>query len=198
MILLFFFSSQKIFFSRSRNCMFIDGRQLVFTIKKGTETSFLWKATVRIACIKFNPVTKRIESCTILNLRQFIQLFKTFQAHLETMITSEKQQLSHSFHENLLENACSTMSMSSINEFDGSVAEECCICLDRKPDLILPCLHLFCQTCIEQWNMNSKTCPVCQEKLDSAEDGWVISEFPEAGEISNEIRDSLQYISDGK
>lgn len=183
--------------------MFIDStsgnsqKQLVFTIKKGTETSFLWKATVRIACIKFNPTTKRIESCTILNLRQFIQLFKTFQSHLETMITSEKQQLSHSFHQNLLENACCT-SMNSISEFDGSIAEECCICLDRKPDLILPCLHLFCQACIEQWNMNSKTCPVCQEKLDSAEEGWVISEIPEAGEISKEIRDSLQYISDGK
>lgn len=88
--------------------------------------------------------------------------------------------------------------MNSINEYDGSVAEECCICLDRKPDLILPCMHLFCQLCIEQWNMNSKTCPVCQEKLESAEDGWVVSEIPEAGEISKEIRDSLQYISDGK
>lgn len=28
---------------------------------------------------------------------------------------------------------------------------ECSICLDRKPDLILPCAHSYCCPCIEQW-----------------------------------------------
>ncbi|KAF6769996.1 hypothetical protein AHF37_11729 [Paragonimus kellicotti] len=26
----------------------------------------------------------------------------------------------------------------------------CCICFDRVPDIVLPCLHIFCQTCIQQ------------------------------------------------
>ena len=30
------------------------------------------------------------------------------------------------------------------------------------------------QPCIEQWNVNHKTCPVCRETLASTEDGWVI------------------------
>ena len=29
-----------------------NGKQLVFAVKKGTDSSFLWKATVRIACVK--------------------------------------------------------------------------------------------------------------------------------------------------
>jgi hypothetical protein len=28
---------------------------------------------------------------------------------------------------------------------------ECCICLERKPDVMLPCAHSYCMPCIEQW-----------------------------------------------
>ena len=29
--------------------------------------------------------------------------------------------------------------------------EECIICLERKPEVILPCAHAYCTPCIEQW-----------------------------------------------
>lgn len=28
---------------------------------------------------------------------------------------------------------------------------ECCICLDRKPEVMLPCAHSYCLVCFEQW-----------------------------------------------
>lgn len=28
---------------------------------------------------------------------------------------------------------------------------ECSICLERKPDVMLPCAHAYCMPCIEQW-----------------------------------------------
>jgi hypothetical protein len=28
---------------------------------------------------------------------------------------------------------------------------ECCICMDRQPNLVLPCTHKFCDECFQQW-----------------------------------------------
>lgn len=30
-------------------------------------------------------------------------------------------------------------------------ANECCICMERKPEVSLPCAHSYCLACIEQW-----------------------------------------------
>ena len=43
-------------------------------------------------------------------------------------------------------------------EIDPNSLDECCICLERKPDVILPCTHSYCLSCIEQWNVDHKTC----------------------------------------
>ena len=38
----------------------------------------------------------------------------------------------------------------------------CPICLDKKADNVLPCLHSFCQQCIEDWYVKSECCPLCR------------------------------------
>lgn len=80
----------------------------------------------------------------------------------------------------------------------SELLSECSICLDRQPDVILPCAHSFCCPCIEQWNMSKKTCPICQECLESTDDGWVISEKPEAQEINEKICTELMALSKSK
>ena len=98
---------------------------------------------------------------------------------------------------------------------EGTSLEECCVCLERKPDVILPCAHSYCLPCIEQWNVNHKTCPVCRETVQSTDDGWVgliltgkntrqesystspqvISDGPDSLEIATEIQKSLMEIA---
>jgi hypothetical protein len=43
-------------------------------------------------------------------------------------------------------------------------------------------------------NVNSQTCPVCREGLESTDDTWVISGIPAADEISEEIRRCLSGL----
>ena len=81
-------------------------------------------------------------------------------------------------------------------EIDPNSLDECCICLERKPDVILPCTHSYCLSCIEQWNVDHKTCPVCRETLDSTDDGWVISEGPDALDITTDIQKNLMSLAD--
>ena len=33
----------------------------------------------------------------------------------------------------------------------GTNMDECVICLERKPEVSLPCCHAYCLPCIEQW-----------------------------------------------
>ena len=39
-----------------------NGKQLVFAVKKGSDSTLLWKATVRVACVKIDVDSKDIES----------------------------------------------------------------------------------------------------------------------------------------
>lgn len=153
----------------------------IFAVKKGTDSSFLWKATVRIACVKCDPTTKHIESYNLLNLKQFLTVFNTFQSHLEVMLSCEEQHEKVSFvlislkvlaFQNrkcivffflqkrqltrLLDNVTDLKGKNGSDSNAQSDTTECCICLDRKPNLILPCTHVFCSTCIEQWYVHSK------------------------------------------
>lgn len=37
------------------------------------------------------------------------------------------------------------------NEGNVDGQTECCICLERKPEVLLPCAHSYCTQCIEEW-----------------------------------------------
>lgn len=47
-------------------------------------------------------------------------------------------------------------------------------------------------------NEDHDTCPICREKLENTDDTWVISDVPNAEEISQEIRTSLMDLAEEK
>ncbi|XP_053678342.1 RING finger protein 141-like [Anopheles nili] len=250
----------------SRKCLDPNGKQLVFAVKKGTDNSILWKHTVRIACMKVAPDTRKIDCFKLLTLQQFLQVFRTFQTNLHAMVTVESHRINSPAagsplrscvtgsgkgtpsNSSSLEDSneplpqsvaaldpsrngnqnpaptmapltfvlpeCTTASMlmaqvdaitaahsryGSTNELLQQVEindhNECCICLERKPEVSLPCAHSYCMPCIEQWNIHQKTCPICDEALSSTNDTWILSEMPEATEVSEEICATLLKLS---
>ncbi|ODN03989.1 hypothetical protein Ocin01_02709, partial [Orchesella cincta] len=78
-----------------------------------------------------------------------------------------------------------------LDNLDSKFGEECCICMENRPEVSLPCAHSYCLPCIEQWNVDHKTCPICREKLETTDDTWVLEERPDAEQVDQEIQKSL-------
>ncbi|XP_046394032.1 RING finger protein 141-like isoform X2 [Ischnura elegans] len=176
----------------SDQCVDSNGKKLVFAIKKGTDSTVLWKGTVRIACVKMDASTKKVESYRLLTLSQFLRVVKTLECQIEACWQSSQ---AHPISASLL-----MEQLEEVTHEEGiAVAAggtECCICLERQPDVLLPCTHSYCQHCIELWNVDHKTCPVCRETFESTDDTWVvISEAPGSDEIGKEIRTSLMNLA---
>ncbi len=180
-----------------------NGKQLVFAVKRGTDSTILWRATVRIACVKVDAATKSIESCRTLSLKQFLLVYNKLRHQADAVVAVQEegvcgggeviQRLDDVYGE--IEEVADKDKKSDASDVGIGLKEECIICLERVPELILPCAHSYCLPCIEQWSVNNKTCPVCRETVDDIDEGWVVSEGPDSLEIATEIQKSLMNLS---
>ncbi|XP_047121212.1 RING finger protein 141-like [Schistocerca piceifrons] len=203
------------------HCADRDGKQLLFLVKKGTDSTLLWKGTVKILCVKFDPSTKQIEGHRLFSLGDFLKVCRSLQSQLlvaeqssdcatnqpvtgmEVNISQHNGSTSNTFESSALMSESHSLptqrliNTSMILEERATLtsgANDCCICLERKPDIVLPCTHSYCVVCIEQWNVNHKTCPICREACESTDDSWVISEVPGAHEINEAICSALMGL----
>lgn len=153
-------------FRRSLRCMDSDGKQLLFAVKMGSDSSILWKATVRIACVKYDPKSKETQCCRLLNLGEFLkvglffvtnvscistlfncrQIFKTIK---NEVVTAQQIDITNEHANSFIQRVASVVANNNENAYEPST--ECCICLERKQEIILPCAHSYCQRCIDMW-----------------------------------------------
>jgi len=174
---------------KCRELLDSNGKYLLFALKKGSADTYLWKATVRICCLKMNSMTKKVESRKFLTLAQFLRLHKSLLALMErpnvridadTPIKAFDGGMTTSM---LLENV--GLGASTSSEV-SDLKTDCLICMERQPEVILPCAHCYCLVCIERWNEGGHSwCPICHEQIKTTDDAWVISEFPEQDEVSS-------------
>lgn len=186
----------------SRNCIDRDGYQMVFVIHQSSSSiQWLWKATVKIAIVTVHTETRHIKKIKMINLKQFLHLFKTMTMNIEAMSASEEHQKSTNSSPagNIIPRNLMNDSRFSFSDLSTDEDDDCCvICMERKPEVILNCLHSFCTLCIEQWNeTGSKSCPTCLNDLPNTSDAWVPLEIPEPDEINDEILKQLEKMSSG-
>ncbi|XP_011456390.2 RING finger protein 141 [Magallana gigas] len=167
------------------------GKQLLFSVENGTHSTIFWRTSVRIICEKVNTTINRVESRRRLNLKQYIVLYREISdqvANLNAM-EEEKGHLS-----SLPSNICASVIFDGVGQqYDEN---ECCICMERRSEIILPCTHQFCEGCIDTWNVTNKTCPICRERVESTDETWVITEKPDNLEYETEVKGYLVSLGD--
>ncbi|KAK4886569.1 hypothetical protein RN001_002840 [Aquatica leii] len=184
----------------SKKCLDSSGKQLVFAVKKGSDSTLFWKATVQVACIKVNldAQEQRVESYRLLSLNEFVRVFKTLKCQYlavqqcKSLTKSETEATKYLSTSSFFNHLDEVAGLSNVEQ------SECCICLERQTEVSLPCTHSYCLPCIEQWNETHDTCPICRERLESTEDTWILSEVPRAEEISEEIQSDLMKLTKNK
>ncbi|KAK3766186.1 hypothetical protein RRG08_025186 [Elysia crispata] len=158
-----------------------SGKQLRFMVRKGTDTTFLWKATIRIACIKVNTTANTVESSRLLTLRQFVVIYREITEQVAALSgpipgldrqegpPPDQEGPSHSTPTCKIDEFTASAffpppleKLKSQGSDEDKTKEstcrglsdslaECCVCMDRKACVMLSCCHEFCEICIDNW-----------------------------------------------
>ncbi|XP_058015868.1 RING finger protein 141 isoform X1 [Ahaetulla prasina] len=125
-----------------------QNKHLLFEVQPGSDATALWKVAVRIVCTKINKTSGNVEASRIMNLYQFIQLYKDITSQASQVLSQNAP--SEGIAEDLssVESCQASLWMGRVKQLTDE--EECCICMDGRADLILPCAHSFCQKCIDK------------------------------------------------
>ncbi|KAJ8271506.1 hypothetical protein COCON_G00103650 [Conger conger] len=160
-------------------------KHLLFEVQPGSDASALWKVAVRIVCTKINKEDGMVEASRIMNLYQFIQLYKDITTQAAEVLSAEVATEGPSGQLSSAGSCQASMWMGRVKQLTDE--EECCICMDGKADLILPCAHSFCQKCIDKWSDRSRNCPICRLQVTAANESWVMSDAPTEDDMASYI-----------
>ncbi|KAL5007323.1 hypothetical protein ScPMuIL_016129 [Solemya velum] len=166
-------------------------KQLHFVLVPNTDATLLWKGTVRIKCEKILVSSGTVESSRVLNLRQYVIMYREIG---EQLMTLSGLQTSASRTRDL----CASVIMDEMDKVLPTRCDEseCCICMDNESRIILPCAHRFCEGCIDTWNVSHRTCPLCRAQVSSTDDTWVLTEKPDSSEYASEVKGYLVGLAD--
>ncbi|XP_077309678.1 RING finger protein 141 [Lithobates pipiens] len=161
-------------------------KHLLFEVQPGSDTSALWKVVVRVLCTKINKTSGIVEVSRIMNLYQFIQLYKDITSHADSVYAQSSAGAQEDAENLSSVSSCqASILMGKVKQVTDE--EECCICMDGRADLILPCAHSFCQKCIDKWSDRNRNCPICRLQVTAMNDSWVVSEAPTKEDVASYI-----------
>uniref|UniRef100_H3D894 RING finger protein 141 n=1 Tax=Tetraodon nigroviridis TaxID=99883 RepID=H3D894_TETNG len=160
-------------------------KHLLFEVQPGSDATALWKVAVRVLCTKINKETGTMDASRIMNLYQFIQLYHDISSQAAEVLSAEAGPREPSAQLPSTDSCQASMWMGRVKQLTDE--EECCICMDGKADLILPCAHSFCQKCIDKWSGQNRNCPICRLQVTAAKESWVLSDFPTEDDIAGYI-----------
>uniref|UniRef100_A0ABK0KX93 RING finger protein 141 n=1 Tax=Rattus norvegicus TaxID=10116 RepID=A0ABK0KX93_RAT len=129
-------------------------KHLLFEVQPGSDSSAFWKVVVRVVCTKINKSSGIVEASRIMNLYQFIQLYKDITSQAAGVLAQSSTSEEPDGNPSSVTSCQASLWMGRVKQLTDE--EECCICMDGRADLILPCAHSFCQKCIDKCSTTRK------------------------------------------
>ncbi|XP_014312094.1 RING finger protein 141 isoform X2 [Myotis myotis] len=126
-----------------------------------------------------------VEASRIMNLYQFIQLYKDITSQAAEVLAQSSTSEAPDENSSSVTSCQASLWMGRVKQLTDE--EECCICMDGRVDLILPCTHSFCQKCIDKWSDRHRNCPICRLQMTGANESWVVSDAPTEDDMANYI-----------
>uniref|UniRef100_A0A2I3S1V1 RING finger protein 141 n=2 Tax=Pan TaxID=9596 RepID=A0A2I3S1V1_PANTR len=177
-------------------------KHLLFEVQPGSDSSAFWKVVVRVVCTKVRLMETStseeminfsfscsfsgiVEASRIMNLYQFIQLYKDITSQAAGVLAQSSTSEEPDENSSSVTSCQASLWMGRVKQLTDE--EECCICMDGRADLILPCAHSFCQKCIDKWSDRHRNCPICRLQMTGANESWVVSDAPTEDDMANYI-----------
>ncbi|XP_067949524.1 RING finger protein 141-like [Watersipora subatra] len=172
-----------------------------FSIERGSHKNFMWKIFTKIVCEKVMRNNGYVMSTKLLSVKRFMRLYADITHQMTAALTASSQLTRNEDLDTESSQLSASMIIDGIEDsgalpFNPENDNECCICMERDCELILPCTHGYCEQCINHWSETSRnprdrhrqnTCPICRGPLQDASNDWVMSEAgvapPESGEM---------------
>ncbi|KAH0521644.1 Phosphatidylinositol 3,4,5-trisphosphate-dependent Rac exchanger 2 protein [Microtus ochrogaster] len=143
------------------------------------------EVVVRVVCTKIDKSSGIVEALWIMNLYQFIQLYKDITSQAAGVLAQSSASEEPDGSLSSVTSCQASLWMGSVKQLTDE--EECCIYMDGRADLILPCAHSFCQKCIDKWRDRHRNCPICRLQMTKANESWVVSDAPTEDDMANYI-----------
>ncbi|KAI0207484.1 UNC80 domain-containing protein [Lamellibrachia satsuma] len=172
----------------------VNGKKLVFELKDGTTSTVFWKVTAKLQCNKVNCHTTNTESSRVLNLRQYVRLYNEIAQ--QASIVTQPMDTASAKSTDIRASTIFAELDRDMGKESTSDDEECCICMEHKAVVILPCAHTYCEVCIDTWSTDHKTCPVCRAAVRNSCDNWVLTEKPDSSQMAVDMADYLLGLAD--
>lgn len=112
--------------------------QLKFKTKHFLPVHTLWLMTIILVLSCFIFITVSID----------MQVYKSISSQFAVAKENAMSNPSTSDRSSDLKQLTTSMVLRHVDVADQV---ECCICLERRPDMLLPCAHAYCRLCIDQW-----------------------------------------------
>lgn len=173
-----------------------DPYYLRFTIVPTSDSNIFWKALIRITCSKISRVDQSKSNELVLSLHQFLSVHQSLSQQILTLQKCPSPTLCNSAGADQNSSSFSSTKLSFTVPNDN----ECCICMDRQPNLVLPCTHKFCDQCFHEWSTqtsatSSQTCPLCRVDINN-DSGFLLAETPKYDNVKKMLTESILSLPD--